>query len=68
MSSAFDPVPEERGDLQPPRRRPPTPVGVTTPPPPRRPESGRRRVRWSRVIPIRDHLRTRAADRLSHAR
>ena len=121
MSSDFDPVPDERGDLQPPRRRPPTAVGTMTPPPPGRTPMFRRHVQWSRVaivllvfaspillgllslflireadsrwvtaagwliaslaaviaavltwcagvLPIRDHLRTRAADRLSHAR
>lgn len=121
MSSAFDPLPEERGDHQPPRRRPPTAIGVMTPPPPDGPLSGRHRIPWSRallalavfsspvvvgivswllmrgtdnpwwratawlvaalaagiagllvwvagVLPLRDHLRTRAADRLSHAR
>lgn len=117
-----DRLPEERGDLQPPRRRPPTAVGTMTPPPPRKPPCGQpHRVNWRRVaiallvfaspllagvpgwllirgdqgrgwtvlgwtlialacgaaglllwiagvLPIRDHLRTRAADRLSHAR
>lgn len=121
MSSDFDPVPEERGDLQPPRRRPPTAVGNMTLPPPGRLPSPRHPVQWSRlailllvfatpvllgvlswflirgaenrsisvagwlvaaiaaviaalliwvagVLPIRDHFRTRAADRLSHVR
>lgn len=34
MGFGFDPLPEERGDLQPPRRRPPTAVGTMTLPPP----------------------------------
>ena len=121
MSSDFDPLPDERGDLQPPRRRPPTAIGTMTPPPPGRSPSARHHVHWSRlgiavlvfasplllgalgwslirgadspwvtaagwlvaslgavvaamltwfagVLPVRDHLRTRAADRLSHAR
>lgn len=44
MSSDFDPVPEERGNLQPPRRRPPTAVGTMTPPPPGHPVRGSHRV------------------------
>jgi hypothetical protein len=121
MSSDFDPLPEERGDLQPPRRRPPTAVGTATPPPPGPLPLAQRHIPWSRiavallvfaspavlgvvswllirrsegwwmtaagwlvavlagaiatvltyvavVLPIRDYVRTRAADRLSHAR
>jgi hypothetical protein len=46
-----EPVPEESGELGPPRRHPPTAVGVATPPPPP-PPSRRSRERWVRLVPL----------------
>lgn len=48
MDSSFDSIPEEQGQLGPPRRRPPTAVGAASPPPPRPPGVPRRhgRSRW----------------------
>ena len=43
MDDLDGPFPEERGDLEPPKRWPPTAIGVATPPPPRGPSASWRR-------------------------
>ena len=50
MDDIGTPLPEERGDLEPPKRWPPTAIGVATPPPP--PRHVRSRGRRRLLLPV----------------